>query len=118
MSIAYKNHARDMVLTAFQGVAFRVDGQFHANSSLEGKIKSEPILKGDCSILKIKICSFQIKIRFLPTTVVQILQQFDLSVSFRISHTKFSVYFPQLFPYLLGFRTQNFLSISHNFHIF
>jgi len=26
MSIAYKNHAQDMVLTAFQGVAFRVDG--------------------------------------------------------------------------------------------
>ena len=30
-------------------------GQFHANRSLEDKIKSEPILKGDCTISKIKI---------------------------------------------------------------
>jgi len=52
------------------------DGQFHANRSLEGKIKSEPILKGDCTILKIRIWSFQIKNRFLPAIVVQILQQF------------------------------------------
>src|SRR6218665_179878 len=71
-----------------------IEGQFHANWSLEGKIKSEPILKGDCNILKRKICSFQIKNRFHPAIVVQILQQFDLSASFRLSHTKFSAYLP------------------------
>ena len=26
MSIAYNNRATDMILTAFQGVAFRIDG--------------------------------------------------------------------------------------------